>query len=51
MLKYFYQLSTAAMLRGAKIRDDDMFNFGVELQWRVVLFRKVCDVMNAIEIL
>lgn len=40
-LKFFYSLSTAAMVRGVEIKDDQMFNFGVELQWRVVLFRKV----------
>lgn len=41
----FAKLSTAAMLRGAKIADDQMFNFGVELQWRVVLFRKVTKII------
>ncbi len=41
VLSYFYKLSTAAMKHGALEKDDAMFDFGVELQWRVAVFRKV----------
>jgi hypothetical protein len=39
LLSKFSQLSFAAIAKGAGT-DDALFNFGVELQWRVIVFRK-----------
>ncbi len=39
LLSKFSQLSFAAITKGAGT-DDALFNFGVELQWRVIVFRK-----------
>jgi len=40
VLKHFAELSQLALVQGALRHDDALFNFGAEIQWRVVLFRK-----------
>lgn len=40
LLRHFLTLSHAALLVGAKNPTGDLFNFGIEVQWRIDSFRK-----------
>jgi hypothetical protein len=40
LLHHFLTLSHAALLVGAKNPTGEIFNFGIELQWRIESFRK-----------